>query len=164
MAKSTINHGIGRRVGFALGVLFTAAALWGTPRSIPTGPTAPPAAALGADPAARGGLEAVLARSQRGLRWVSRRLSFAEPLGAALGELLHAVGEARRSAGLGKRLDALLARVQAIEEKLALEIDNREELARLRDMLGRLGQELRDGSPYKLCCDSLAPRLGRPLR
>jgi hypothetical protein len=81
-----------------------------------------------------------------------------------VGELLHAVGEARRSADLGKRLDALRARVQELEAKLAVEVDNREELARLRDLLSRLSQEIRQGDPYKLCCEYQGLRLGRPLR
>src|SRR5262245_66012321 len=98
MTKNTIKHRIVRLGGWALTIVFAAATLWGPPASTPTGPSAPPVAALGMDPVAPGGLESVLARAQRGLRWASRRVSFAVPLGAAVCVLLRGVAHVRRSA------------------------------------------------------------------
>jgi hypothetical protein len=163
MAKETARSILGRWSRPLIAIILGLAILQGPPPGHP-GVSAASGVEIGAGLVRPGSLEAALARSQRGLRWVSRRLHFAEPLGEAVEGLLHAVGAARSSAEVDRKLELLLAKVRELEAKLAVEIDNREELARLRDLLARLSQEIRQGDPYKLCCEYQGLRLGRPLR
>ena len=100
----------------------------------------------------------------RGLKWLSRRLPLVEPVVVAIEELMRVLQDARRSAEVHKKVDALVARVGELEAKLASQVDDRVEIAQLRLLLARLREELGQGNPYRLCCDNHLPRLGRPLR
>ena len=158
MAKQAKIDSFGRLPRSVIPLLLGLAVLQGPPRSVPTVAAASSSIAeIAAGPVKPGKFKAVLVWSLKGLKRLSRRMHLAEPVTEAVEDLLRIVGNAQRSAELDTKLDTLAVRVGELEARLAVQAADRAEIARLRE-------ELRHGDPYKLCCESQLPRVGRPLR
>lgn len=103
----------------------------------------------------------------RALSWVLRRLKRlslrmprVQPLIDALEDLLRRIEETASdgemsNAEIGRRIEALAAKLTEMEARLALQDEDRAEMARLR-------QELRHGGGNRSCCNYQELRLGRP--